>query len=129
QELAHQQQRLEEALRTLLTQLPEWLAKVPEEPDYAPLRKDVDEFLKAVAEARIEQDLRDASKALGEPDTMTGHAFANQAAGKMEKLIGKCNGMPKKGQQCLTAHFAPKLRKPGLGESVQQILSAMNSGN
>jgi hypothetical protein len=129
QELAHQQQQVGEALRSLLTQLPGWLARVPEEPDYAPLRQDVNDFLKAIAEAKIEQDLRDAVKALAEPDTMTGQAFAQQASEKMARLIGKCSGMPKKGQQCLTAHFAPKLTQPGLGESVQQILSAMNSGN
>jgi len=37
--------------------------------------------------------------------------------------------MPNKGKQCLTARFRPKLSKPGLGESLQQILAALTSGS
>jgi len=129
QELTHQQQRIQDALRTLLAQLPELLTKIPEDADYETLRNDVNAFVKAVADAKIETDLSDAVKALAEPDTMTGHALAQIAAEKMDKLIGKCQGMPDKGKECLTARFRPKLSKPGMGNSLQQILTAMNSGN
>jgi hypothetical protein len=47
----------------------------------------------------------------------------------MDKLIGRCNSNSQKAQQCLTAHFQPKLAKPGLGNTLQQIMTALNVGN
>ena len=47
----------------------------------------------------------------------------------MDKLIGRCNGLGNQAQQCTTAHFQPKLTKPGLGSTLQQIMAALNSGN
>jgi len=127
QELAHQQERTRDALKALVMQLPELLAKVPPDAEYDSLRTDVNGFLKAVVDAKIETDLADAAKVLGEPDPMTGYVLAQRAAEKMDALVGKCNGMS--GQQCLTARFRPKLSKPGMGNTVQQILAAMNQGN
>jgi hypothetical protein len=129
QELAHQQQRVQEGLHDLLEQLPQLLADVPDEPDYALLRQDVNRFISAVAAAKIEQDLAGATEALGIPDIATGHALAQVAAEKMRRLIGECNGMNGQGKQSLTARFQPKLCKPGLGNSLEQILSALGVGN
>ncbi len=129
QELAHQQQRIQAALRTLLTQLPDLLSKVPTDPDYEALRRDVNAFLKGVADAAIEQDLADATQSLNEPDAMTGYVLALRAAQKMDQLIAKCSGLPGQGRQCLTARFKPKLTKPGVGNSLEQILAAMNAGS
>jgi hypothetical protein len=129
QELTHQQQRVGEALHELLGQLPELLAKVPADTEFDPLRNDVNNFLKAVSDAKIEELLNSAAKTLEQPDTMTGHALAQTAAEEMDKLIGKCNGLGNQAQQCSTAHFKPKLTKPGLGETLQQIMAALNSGN
>ena len=44
----------------------------------------------------------------------------------MDKLVGKCNGLPNQGKQCTTARFQPKISKRA-GSSLQQILSAMGS--
>jgi hypothetical protein len=129
QELAHQQQRVQEGLRDLLERLPQLLADVPDEPDYALLRQDVNRFISAVAAAKIEQDLAGATEALNIPDTAKGHALAQSAAEKMRKLIGECNGAASQGKQSLTARFQPKLCKPGLGNSLEQILSALGVGN
>jgi hypothetical protein len=129
QELAHQQQGVQEGLRDLLEQLPLLLAGVPDEPDYAPLREDVNHFLAAVAAAKIEQDLAGATGALSIPDTLAGRALALSAAEKMRKLIGECNGMRQQGKQSLAARFEPKLCKPGLGDSLDQILAALGAGN
>jgi hypothetical protein len=128
QELAHQQHRLGEALRTWLTQLPELLAQVPADHEFDPLRRDVNGFLQAVAEGKIEGDLNAAAISLDEPDTVTGQGLAQMAADKMDKLVAKCNGLSPQGEQCLTARFQPKLLKPGLGNTVQQILAAMGAG-
>jgi len=128
QELAHQQERVQNALHTLLTQLPELLSKVPTESEFDPLRNDVNAFLKAVAGAKIESDLAGATKELSDLETVTGHAFAQLAAQKMDQLIGKCNAMGSQGKQCLTARFKPKLKKPGMGNSLQQIMSALSPG-
>ena len=129
QELAHQQHRVGESLHELLGQLPELLGQVPADAAYDPLRSDVNQFLQAVTDAKIEEDLNGAAKTLDEPDTVTGHALAQRAAESMDKLISRCNSTGENAQQCLTAHFAPKLSKPGLGNTLQQIMEAMNTGN
>jgi hypothetical protein len=128
QELTHQEQLIHGALQKMLTELPELLGEVPSEPDYDKLRQDVQKFLQAVTEAKIEQDLADAFNALSQPDTVTGHGLAQRAAENMAKLVGQCDGMPNDGQQCLTARFQPKLVKPGLGNTLSQILAALGVG-
>lgn len=128
QELSHRQDLVRDALKEMMKQLPDLLAQVPPDADYNPLRKDVQEFLKAVADAKIEQDLADASSSLSEPDTATGYALAQRAADEMDKLVGKCNSQGQ-ANECLVAHFAPKLAKPGLGDTLSQILTAMGAGN
>jgi len=116
-------------LHEMLGQLPELLAKVPADAEFDPLRNDVNNFLKAVSDAKIETLLNSAAKTLEQPDTMTGHALAQTAAEEMDKLVGRCNSLGNQAQQCSTAHFAPKLSKPGLGETLQQIMAALNSVN
>ena len=129
QELARQQRRLGDALHELLGQLPELLAKVPADTQFDPLREDVNTFLKAVADAKIEEYQAGAAKTMEEADTMTARQLAQQAADEMDKLISRCNGVAGKAQQCLTAHFKPKLSAPGLGDTLQQIMAALNTGN
>jgi hypothetical protein len=129
QELTHQQQRVGEALHALLGQMPELLAKVPADAEFDPLRNDVNHFLKAVSDAKIEELVNSAAKTLEQPDTVTGHALAQTAAEEMDKLVGRCNSLGDQAQQCSTAHFKPKLTKPGLGGTLQQIMAALNSGN
>jgi len=102
---------------------------VPADAQYDPLRDDVKHFLQAVSDAKIEEDLNGAAKTLEEPDTTTGHALAQKAAEAMDRLIGRCEGLPDKAEQCLTAHFKPKLVKPGMGNTLQQILASLNVGN
>jgi hypothetical protein len=125
QELAHQQRRIHTELQKLLTSLPELLAQVPAETAFDNLRKDVEEFLKAVRDAKIEDDVSGSAKSLGDLDSMTGQALAQLAADKMAKLIAKCQGMPQQGQACL--RFKPQLQS-SLGNSLQQILDAMGAG-
>lgn len=125
QELAHQQRRIHTELQKLLTSLPELLAEVPAETAFDPLRKDVEEFLKAVKDAKIEDDVSGSAKSLSEVDAMTGHVLAQSAADKMAKLVAKCQSLPQQGQACL--RFKPKLQS-SLGDSLQQILDAMGAG-
>jgi hypothetical protein len=129
QELAHQQRRVHEALRTWTTQLQELVARVPADAQYDPLRQDIEKFLKAVADAGIESDLSQAAIALGEPDTITGSVLAQRAADAMDKLIARCEAMPDTGRQCLAARFQPSLMKTGLADAVGQILAAMGAGS
>ncbi|HZI33076.1 MAG TPA: hypothetical protein VFF11_12105, partial [Candidatus Binatia bacterium] len=129
QELSHQEQRVSDELHKLLGELPDLVAKVPADPEFDPLRSDVTSFLQAVADAKIEDYLKYAVKSLEEPDTMTGLGLAQLAADAMNKLIARCSGMPDQANQCLTTHFQPKLTKPGLGNTLHQILAALNVGN
>ncbi|HEU0009326.1 MAG TPA: hypothetical protein VFT34_05890 [Verrucomicrobiae bacterium] len=125
EELKTQQSNIREALRRYIETMPELLSKVPNDPAYQPLRGDVEEFLKAVAEQKIDQDMADALKNLNERDPGSAHALAQLAAEKMDKLISKCNGLPKQGKQCTSARFQPKLSKAS--GSLGQILAAMGA--
>jgi hypothetical protein len=125
EELKAQQSNIREALRRYIESMPELLSKVPNDPAFDPLRADVQNFLKAVGEEKIDQDMADALKNLGERDHGSAHALAQLAADKMDKLIKKCNGLPQQGKQCTTARFQPKLSKAG--SSLGQILSAMGA--
>lgn len=125
EELKQQQTNIREALKRYIDTMPELLAKVPADPEFEPLREDVQNFLKALASEKIDQDMTDALKNLTERDHGSGYALAQLAADKMDKLVGKCNGLPQQGKQCTTARFKPKLSKAG--SSLGQILSAMGS--
>ena len=81
------------------------------------------QFLKAVEQEKIDQDMADAVKNLSERDAGSAHALAQLAADKRDKLISKCNGLPKQGKQCM--RFQPKLSKAG--SSLGQILAAMGA--
>jgi hypothetical protein len=128
EELKEQERKISTALKRYAETLPELLAKVPNDAEYGPLRDDVNDFLKALAESKAEEDISNSVQSLHERDNMTGYALAQLAADKLDKLVGKCQGLPQQGKQCTTARFKPKLSKAG--QSLGQILSAMgaNSG-
>jgi hypothetical protein len=123
EELKAQQSNIREALRRYIETMPELLSKVPNDAAYDPLRGDVQKFLEAVQEAKIDQDMADAVKNLAERDTGSAHALSQLAADKMDKLISKCNGLPQQGKQCMK--FQPKMSK--CSSSLGQILSAMGA--
>ena len=123
EELKAQQSNIREALRRYIETMPELLSKVPKDAAFDPLRADVQQFLKAVEQEKIDQDMADAVKNLSERDAGSAHALAQLAADKMDKLISKCNGLPKQGKQCM--RFQPKLSKAG--SSLGQILAAMGA--
>jgi hypothetical protein len=126
QELTEQQRRIKDELGKMLASLPESLEQIPKDEQFKPLRDDVEKFLKAVEEAKIEEDIGGASKALGEHDVMTGHVLAKSAAEKMDKLISKCRGdMRQSAKQCL--RFQPKIQQ-AFGNTFEQILAAMGLG-
>jgi hypothetical protein len=129
EELKEQEKRITAALKRYAETLPELLAKVPNDVQYAALRDDVEKFLKALAETKAEEDINIVVQSLHEKDNMTGYAFAQLAADKLDKLVGKCQGLPNQGKQCMTARFQPKISKAG--SSLGQILAAMgaNSGD
>lgn len=128
QELAYQQLRIQEGLHALLESLPQLLVDIPDEEQYAPLRRDVEKFVQAVAEAKIEEDLKANSQNLSALDGKAGYTLAQQAAEKMDRLIGKCQGMPGDAKSCL--RFKPSVQQ-AMGNTLEQILAAMgaNPGN
>jgi hypothetical protein len=128
QELAHQQHRVQDDLRQLLAQVPDLLAKVPPEPAYDQFRQDVDDFLTAIADAKIPDDLAGATRALDLPDLTAGATLAAQAAAKMDQLIAKSDASGA-GNQALGLRFGPVLVKPGLGNTLGQILAALGAGS
>lgn len=127
QELAHQERRLREALRTLMDSLPDALAQVPEDSEYDALRNDVRAFIDAVSQAGIDLDLQDAATALAKLDPGAGYALAQSAADKMEKLISKCESQGGDAAQGLEARFKPRI--PSMGKALGQIMRAMGNGN
>jgi len=127
EELAHQQQRVRDDLKQMLEQLPDLLDKVPREPAYEQFRQDVQDFLKAVSDLKIPEDLAAAAEALEVPDPRGGATLAAQAAAKMDQLVGKADASGA-GSNGLTLRFGPLLLKPGLGNTLAQILGALGAG-
>jgi len=123
QELRQRQERVAQGLREFTTSLPQLLDKVPPEPYYDPLRKSVNQFLDAVRDARIQDDLNDASDKLSALNAPGGFPPARRAAENMDKLLEKCRPMIGQGNECL--RFQPKLTH-SLGNSLQQIIDAIN---
>jgi hypothetical protein len=124
-ELADQQRRINGALRSMLDSLPELLAKLPDLPQYEPLRSDVDAFLKAIARETIEDDLAQSAVKLSALDGPAGHALAQQAADKMDKLVAKCcSSLEGQAKNCL--RFQPSVQE-ALRDTLSQILAAMGA--
>jgi len=88
----------------------------------------VNNFSQAVAEATIEEDLKENGRNLNALDGKSGYVLAEQVAQKMDKLIAKCAGLQEKGKSCL--RFKPNVQQ-ALGNTLEQILAAMgaNTGN
>lgn len=126
QALAEREQQVSQGLRALVQSLPELLGRLPAEDLFEPLRGDVNAFLKAVADAKIEPLLGDACRALSEPDLPSAQALARLAADEMDRLIGKSQGLPGQAQQCL--RFKPSLQQ-AMGNTLAQILAALGSGS
>jgi hypothetical protein len=124
EELAHQQQRVDEGLQAMLASLPELLAKIPDEAQYAPLRTDVKNFIQAINSAGIQEDLAKNEANLTALDGKSGYSLATQAAEKMDKLISKCAGMQGEGKLCL--RFKPSIQR-AFGSTLEQILAAMGA--
>lgn len=122
-ELTRRQQRIQEELHSLMQSLPDLMGKLPPDAEYDPLREQVTQFINAVNDAKIEQDVADAAKGLSELDMVAGGVMAREAARKMDALVSKCNSIGEQGQQCLS--FKPSI---SLGNSLQQILAAMGVG-
>jgi len=108
----------------MLDSLPQLLAKVPEEEQYAQLRDDVNEFINAVADAKIQEDLEASGQGLSALDGKSGFSLAERAVEKMDRLISKCGGLPGKAKMCL--RFKPSVQQ-ALGSTLEQILAAMGA--
>jgi hypothetical protein len=124
QELAYQQRRIQDGLQAMLGTLPELLANLPEDPQYAPLRADVKGFIEAVAGAKIAEALAEIVQNLTALDGKSGYALAQQTAERMDLLISKCNGLSELGKTCL--RFKPSVQQ-ALGNTLAQILAAMGA--
>jgi hypothetical protein len=124
QELAHQQRRIQQQTADLMASLPSLMDKLPPDAAYDPLRQNVNDFIAAVAKAKIESDMADVNKSLADMDATTGYVLANIAAEEMDKLISKCNGLQQPGKQALCMKFQPKR----IGSTLEQILTAMGVG-
>jgi hypothetical protein len=127
QEIAHQERRIREALRSLMESLAASLSEIPGEPPYEALRKDVQSFVQAVADAGIDADLKDAAASLARFDPGAGHALAQSAADKMERLVSKCESQGGVGARCLEVRFKPRIS--GMSQALGQILQAMGTGD
>ena len=101
EELAYQQRHIQDDLHDMLNSLPELLAALPDEPQYITLRADVNNFIKAVTDAKIEEDLGQNFHNLTALDGVAGYLIAQQIAEKMDKLISKCSGLDQQGQNML----------------------------
>lgn len=126
-QLAEEQKKVQEEVHDLVTTLPTLAAALGEFPQYDQIRKDVDEFVQAVGDAKIEKSLAEASELLANQEAAAGYYVAKTAAEKMDELISKCQSqLAQDAKQCF--RFKPKIQKE-FGRTLDQIMAALGSGN
>jgi hypothetical protein len=124
-QLAEEQKKVQEEVRDLISTLPSIAATLGEFPQYDQIRKDVDEFIQAVAEAKIEKSLAEASELLANQEAAAGYFVAKTTAEKMDELISKCESkLQASAKQCF--RFKPKIQRE-FGRTLDQIMAALGA--
>jgi hypothetical protein len=126
QELGAQQQRVGDAMRQLMEELPELADQLPADPTYDKLRAGVAEFVSIASNLAIQIDLDKATDLMMSLDGRAGYFRARQAAEKMEQLVEKVEATDLPGQGGMCLKFQPALMKT-LGNTLAQVMAAMKS--
>lgn len=128
--LRDEEAAIRESLDELMTLIQTQAEKLGDDPDFQDLKNSSVEFVNAVRESSIDDELAAANRSLGEFDAAESYASALKALQQMEKFLSQCESNSQSASQCLKKKFAPGMPKSGSGDPLSQMLSQMgiNSG-
>lgn len=125
QELAHQQQRIQQAWQELLAALPALITALPPAEEFNKVRDDAYHIITTAEVLGIDKDLQAAMDKLAVLNPREAQPPAASAAEKMAQLIEESKKMTGEAQAALVS--MPGLKK-SLGNTLDQILSALGAG-
>ncbi len=126
-DLEDEQRKLRNSLETLMSDIEEHAAGLPEEEEFRELRESALEFVEAVRSSGASEAMTEAENGLSEFDGRRGHAGALEAAEILEKLLAKSGGMGQGGAQNALRRFGPSLGE-AMGQSLQQMMQSGQPG-
>ncbi|MBI4859907.1 MAG: hypothetical protein HY815_06545 [Candidatus Riflebacteria bacterium] len=124
-DLAEEQRRVRAELATLLEDIRDDAAKLPEDEPFGRLKREAVAFASSVARGPIPDLMDRAASALEKNDAKAGGRSATAAANEMEKLIKRCTEVSDQAERCL--RFQPALAR-SLGDTIRQLLAGQGSG-
>jgi len=119
-DLEAEQGRLRDDLAELLADVEKHTAELPEDEQFDDLRESAAKFAEAVRKSGAPADMESAEDALAGLAAKTAATKADDAADKLEQLLGQCKGMGGQAGACL--RFSPGL-SAGLGDTIGQLLA------
>ena len=125
-DLEQEQRQLRDDLRDLLQDVDNHVQALPADPKLDELRKQAEEFAKAVRASEAAQQMNASETALSEFKGGDAAKQAKDAADTLESFLSKCKGMGDQAGECLG--FQPKLAE-GLGDTVEQLLEMQGLGS
>jgi len=120
-DLEAEQSQVRAALRDLLADMRTHLTELPDEKQFANLRKTATKFAKELSESGAAEAMAAAETGLAELSGTRGYAGAKEAAEILEKFVGHCNSMGQCASNCLK--FSPSVSEC-LGNSLSQLLAS-----
>lgn len=125
-QLEEEQRQLRDALGSLLAQIEEHTAKLPQRPEFEKLRETAESFVAELKASGAAETMSEAETAMASFLGTKSHAKADEAAKILDRFVKKCQGgMAGQCKGCLA--FQPTLSQC-LGNSIAQLLAAMGGG-
>jgi hypothetical protein len=120
-DLEDEQRKLRSDLESLLNEIEEHLAGLPEEEEFRELRESAQDFIEKLRESGAAEAMLEAENGLAEFSGTRGQAGAQEAADILEQFLSKAGPMGQQGGGQALRSFRPQLGD-ALGRSLQQML-------
>lgn len=127
-DLEEEQRQIREELASLLGDIENHTAQLPDDPKLDKLRTSAAKFVKDVRASGASEAMSQAESSLAEFGGTRAHEKAKEAAEILAKFVKICDGSEQDGfgAECLA--FQPTLGK-GLGDTIGQLMREMGLGN
>jgi hypothetical protein len=124
-ELEAEQQQLRETLGDLLDDIAAQAAALPDVPDFEQLKATAQKFANEVRDSQAQPSMASAQENLLSNNFPGAADDAKRAADILASFIKKCEGMGNSACQSCKLAFNPSLGRPGLGNSIEQMMAMM----
>ena len=123
-QLREEEAAVRDALAELMDEIEASAQKLGDDPDLQELKQSSLDFVQAVRDSPVDDELAAARNSLAEFNGSDGYANALSALQEMEKFMKQCQSNGEKAGNCLKKKFAPGMLQPG-NKSLQQMLNQM----